>query len=348
MEKMLKKASAILLITTIMLSMLAYISASASFKGDTIYYTTSTDEVVQFDSSDFVDMLEDYDLEFVQLMITSPYYNGKSEYCMTNDWGKLVIDYNGRGGYLRECHPNDGLSFSRDIDAMEDYIDSLTYIPNEKMDSETIEIKYSISGIDEDGYLEYVEGVIKIEVISETETYTIRYDANGGSGAPASQTKEEDVDIFLSSKKPVRLDYKFLGWAVKASGNVKYDLGDRYEENRDITFYAVWEYIPKKYIVSYNANGGYGAPANQIKPEDEDIYLSSYIPTRYGYEFEGWGIKPNGSARYEPGEIYEENEDIVFYAIWRVPRETYTISYNANGGYGAPPSHKKQKMKILI
>ena len=85
MEKMLKKASAILLITTIMLSMLAYISASASFKGDTIYYTTSTDEVVQFDSSDFVDMLEDYDLEFVQLMITSPYYNGKSEYCMTND-----------------------------------------------------------------------------------------------------------------------------------------------------------------------------------------------------------------------------------------------------------------------
>lgn len=46
------------------------------------------------------------------------------------------------------------------------------------------------------------------------ETYTIRYDANGGTGAPASQTKTYGVPLTLSEVKPMRAGYEFLGWST--------------------------------------------------------------------------------------------------------------------------------------
>ena len=47
----------------------------------------------------------------------------------------------------------------------------------------------------------------------KAEIYTIEYDANGGSGAPASQRKLTGMDISLSSAEPVRDGYAFKGWS---------------------------------------------------------------------------------------------------------------------------------------
>lgn len=44
--------------------------------------------------------------------------------------------------------------------------------------------------------------------------YTIRYDANGGTGAPSSQTKTYGYTLTLSSTKPTRTGYNFLGWST--------------------------------------------------------------------------------------------------------------------------------------
>lgn len=72
--------------------------------------------------------------------------------------------------------------------------------------------------------------------------YTIKFDANGGSGAPSAQTKTYGVDLTLSSTKPTRTNYNFLGWATSASAtSATYAAGDTYSTNSAVTLYAVWQ-----------------------------------------------------------------------------------------------------------
>ncbi len=170
------------------------------------------------------------------------------------------------------------------------------------------------------------------------KTYRVTYYANGGSNAPSSQTKVENADLKLSMSVPSRSEYTFRGWSLSSSSaHVYYTPGEYYSDNADLDLYAVWEYIPKTYTVSYNANGGYGAPSNQTKTENVTLTLSSVRPMKSGYSFLGWSTSATASsAGYQPGGSYTANESVTLYAVWsRIP-ETYTVSYNANGGSGAP------------
>ena len=72
-------------------------------------------------------------------------------------------------------------------------------------------------------------------------SYTVAYNANGGSGAPSSQTKWYGETLTLSSTKPTRTNYTFKGWATSASGGVSYASGASYTANAAVTLYAVWE-----------------------------------------------------------------------------------------------------------
>ena len=73
-------------------------------------------------------------------------------------------------------------------------------------------------------------------------SYTVKYNANGGSGAPSSQTKGKDQALTLSSTKPTRANYTFKGWSASASSTTAtYAAGGSYTANAGITFYAVWE-----------------------------------------------------------------------------------------------------------
>ncbi len=75
-----------------------------------------------------------------------------------------------------------------------------------------------------------------------TATYTILYDANGGTGAPAAQTKTRGAALTLSGVKPARDGYTFLGWAAsKTAAAAQYQPGDRYSNDAGVTLYAVWE-----------------------------------------------------------------------------------------------------------
>ena len=160
------------------------------------------------------------------------------------------------------------------------------------------------------------------------ESYTVRYDANGGTGAPASQSKTYGVPLTLSDEKPVRSYYEFLGWAKSPDAlSPEYMPGSSYNENEEVTLYAVWESTLETYTVSYDANGGSDAPANQIKTEDIALKLSSDIPIRNGYEFLGWAESPTAtSATYAAGATYFENADITLYAVWRERNYDFSVS----------------------
>ena len=174
------------------------------------------------------------------------------------------------------------------------------------------------------------------------KTYTVTYNANGGSGAPGVQTKKYFTNLKLSSTIPTRTGYSFGGWGTTSSDtSINYSPGDTYSSNSNITLYAIWN--RNKYTVSYNANGGSGAPANQTKLYGLNLTLSSTVPTRSGYTFKGWGTSSTSTtASYQPGGTYTSNSARTLYAIWESNAPTtYTVSYNANGGSGAPSSQTK-------
>lgn len=73
--------------------------------------------------------------------------------------------------------------------------------------------------------------------------YTISYNANGGSGAPSSQTKDGGIDLTLSSTVPIRSGYAFAGWNTKADGSgTTYASGATFTGNANTTLYAQWTF----------------------------------------------------------------------------------------------------------
>ena len=148
------------------------------------------------------------------------------------------------------------------------------------------------------------------------KSYTVTYNANGGSGAPGVQTKKYFTNLKLSSTIPTRTGYSFGGWGTTSTDtSINYSPGDTYSSNASITLYAIWN--KNKYTVSYNANGGSGAPASQTKTHGVTLTLSSTTPTRSGYSFKGWGTSSSStSASYSAGGSYTANASITLYAVW--------------------------------
>ena len=68
--------------------------------------------------------------------------------------------------------------------------------------------------------------------------------------------------------------------------------------------------------VSYDANGGAGAPDEQIKMPGETLLLSAMVPVRDGYKFMGWGITLDGQAVYQPEGEYTDENSVTLYAVW--------------------------------
>lgn len=82
-------------------------------------------------------------------------------------------------------------------------------------------------------------------------TYTLHYDANGGSGAPPSQSvtsSEFHVWVPISEIIPTRDGYTFMGWANSRTGKPIYGGNGGYTEclvvhgyDMSTTIYAIWE-----------------------------------------------------------------------------------------------------------
>lgn len=149
-------------------------------------------------------------------------------------------------------------------------------------------------------------------------SYMVYYDANGGSGAPGSQVKWYGTNITLSSTKPTRTGYTFLGWSTSSTATTAtYSAGGTYSANSGVILYAVWKI--NTWTVSYDANGGSGAPANQTKTYGTTLTLSSTIPTKQNYNFLGWGTSASATvATYAAGASYTANSDITLYAVWEL------------------------------
>lgn len=162
-----------------------------------------------------------------------------------------------------------------------------------------------------------------------TGAYAITYDLDGGSipgGAsnPAAYTAETETFTLVN---PERTGYEFTGWSgtglLLKSDNVTVEIGSK----GDRSYKANWKAV--SYTITYDLDGGTVSKKNPSSYTVEDeITLNN--PTRSGYTFLGWtedgGTETKGSVTIAKGTTGNKT----YKAVWE--EETYTISYNYNGG----------------
>ena len=181
-----------------------------------------------------------------------------------------------------------------------------------------------------------ISGSTSYTLPAVTWQWSVSYNANGGSGAPGNQTKTYGSNLTLSSTKPTRTGYTFLGWSTSSTAtSATYQSGGTYTSNSGATLYAVWKI--NTYTVSYNANGGSGAPGNQTKTYGSNLTLSSTKPTRTNYNFKGWSKDKNAvTATYSAGGVYTEDTAVTLYAVWELaywsPKITKVSLARCNSG----------------
>ena len=171
-----------------------------------------------------------------------------------------------------------------------------------------------------------------------SRVYYLYYDANGGSGAPPTQSSVSTTNnswaFKISSTEPTRSGYTFLGWSTSSTAtSASYQPGDTISltsSSPKATLYAVWK-ATRVYYLYYDANGGSGAPPTQSSVSTTNnswaFKISSTEPTRSGYTFLGWSTSSTAtSASYQPGDtisLTSSSPKATLYAVWEEAPCTY-------------------------
>ncbi|MDR1682473.1 MAG: InlB B-repeat-containing protein [Candidatus Symbiothrix sp.] len=160
--------------------------------------------------------------------------------------------------------------------------------------------------------VEYVKAYSSGAYAPGEETFSITYNADGGTGATNSTYEAEGAAITLPTL--TKEGYTFQGW---------YDNGEFTGEAvteipegslGDKAFWAKWQIIT--YTITYHLNQGTGAENATYTIESETITLP--VPVREGYNFLGWYINDRFAGapitQIEQGSTGDKN----YYAKWEL------------------------------
>ncbi len=177
---------------------------------------------------------------------------------------------------------------------------------------------------------------------SAATTYTVVFNANGGTGSMAAQTMTRDVAAMLRVNAFARTGYAFAGWSKTVGGAVAYanraTVRNLVPEGGTITLFAKW--TPKTYKVAFNANSG-KLPKGKKMAAQKMTYgkaakLRKNTFTRSGYVFIGWATKKGGSVKFKNAQsvknLRTDGKTTKLYAVWA--KKTYKVKFYANGGKG--------------
>ena len=140
--------------------------------------------------------------------------------------------------------------------------------------------------------------------------YSVTYDVNGGTDAPATQTKYYKTDLTLKTVEPTRDDYLFIGWTTNPNATIPdYNPGDTYTKDEDVTLYALWEAECDHQIVysiveepALSTSGKISGTCS-ICGKDKEIILPALNENDYQYS-----VKKASTCR---------NEGVALY-VWKV------------------------------
>lgn len=161
----------------------------------------------------------------------------------------------------------------------------------------------------------------------EAKTYTVSYSANGGTGAPSSQTKTYGKTLTLSTKIPTRSGYTFTKW--KASDGTLYSPGGSYTKNASTTMTAQWQ--QSTYTITYYPNGASGNAVTETKEHGKSYTIKSKFTRTPDWVFLGYSTRENAtSATYSVGSTYNLNAPLKLYAVWRKTFKLLLFSYSSD------------------
>ena len=168
--------------------------------------------------------------------------------------------------------------------------------------------------------------------------YEVKYNANSGSGAPSTSYKKHGEDLTLSSTVPTRTGYSFNGWATSSDGNVVYNKGGKYTDNKSILLYANW--TANKYKLLYDENGGSACTDKEVTYNQKIETLCS--STKTGYTLDGWYYSNDTKASKD--DVYKTTSDTTIKANWTA--NTYKLKYDENGGSACTDKDVTYNQKI--
>jgi uncharacterized repeat protein (TIGR02543 family) len=172
-------------------------------------------------------------------------------------------------------------------------------------------------------------------------TYTVNYNANGGTGATASSSHTYDVAKALTTNGFSRMDYEFSGWSTSSTAtsatytNVQSVSNLTSTNNGTVTLYAVW--LPntstqyKLQIYHQNANDDNYSLYQTITLSGTAGNAAPNPSSNYSYT--GFTFNSGYSGNVTTGTISSSLVLKLYYT-----RNTYTLTLNANGGSVNPTS----------
>ena len=148
----------------------------------------------------------------------------------------------------------------------------------------------------------------------EANSYSVYYDANGGTISTSAKTVKYDSSYTLAL--PTRAGYNFDGWYLgktkmtDASGaSLK-----KYDNNGDVTVTASWS--PKlNAVILVN-----GDSRTTVKGyTDSFISLPRNTQTKSGWLFEGWAETNGGEVKYKDADLYKVTtaSGTTLYGVWK-------------------------------
>ncbi len=158
------------------------------------------------------------------------------------------------------------------------------------------------------------------------DTYTVTFDAQGGTCATSSITATYD-SAYGSLPEPTLTGYTFVGWFTEVDG-AGLEITDTTIVNitEDLTLYAYWTY--DQYVVVFYSNGGSSV-------EGLTLHYGDYIPepespTKEGHTFIGWYSDTALTTAWDFNANTLGTSDLALYAGWDIKQ--YTVTFESNGG----------------
>ena len=168
----------------------------------------------------------------------------------------------------------------------------------------------------------------------DEEEFTVTYNANGGVGAPVDPNSYPAWSVVVVlMDEPTMVGYVFTGWAY---GPTLYHGGGTFTiPAANVTLTAQWVVLNEEtFTVTYNANGGVGAPVDGNAYDVGDtVTVLGDVPTMVGFIFIGWLY--DGDLYIPGGTFTMPAEDVTLVAQWTTmipnPFVSYTVHYYKEG-----------------
>lgn len=174
-------------------------------------------------------------------------------------------------------------------------------------------------------------------------TYTIIFDANGGTVSPAEKSVEVGQP-YGELPQPIKEGYSFAGWYTARYGGNRIESSNTVGTAQNQILYAHWNIT--WYTVTFQAQGG------TVSTGSKEVYFGGTYgtlpePEKSGYIFQGWYTDSFGGDRITASTKVNISKNHSLYARWEA-REigTYsvdTLSYsfsNSRSAFGYPYGYR--------